>query len=391
MTLSKLCGKLKKRKEAIVVGKQTRNEKNRKIVLSIIDSELKKDAYLKARHEQVRDYKCSHESQRDIRIRDVSQFIARSKKEVCKKINEYLECYTDDLINLILKELELTEKLKTNECVNRNISMEEIKNVISISSKALNKLRKVSENKEIALERRNRFFSEYERLFNTLMEYDVRFVYFAPFKSYDRSIVKNKLQYFNENFRKRIEEVQQLKSEQGERFFVEAESGKYENIVEMVEELENVLWKSRFEMVITAEYAVNDLFGIIKSEIELGNKNISQVEKQDIVGILKSCKIPLKNLFDLSYDKEIEKVAGWDCCDPYTELFNNLIKENILFAMFAPKLSLNREGIDYSQMSVENKISMMELFDKYKLWENKTFFENYKEEFADFDNVNSLI
>ena len=163
---------------------------------------------------------------------------------------------------------------------------------------------------------------------------------------------------------------------------VEENSDSRRKIAErMINDIREKEFHSHISMISSVENATTDLYLFIINQLKLQDGSKKTIKFEDIKNVFLLGDAALKSIKKYSASDALNKYSGWDECDPYTELFKNLMNVNMRFAFFAPKSSLNRMDIDFDSLSDKEKTVMLKILIDNGLWNDEEFYENYKDSF----------
>lgn len=364
-------------------------KKNVKSIRRIVQNEIEKERLIKKKLEEDAIYHASPEYIKETNERQIRQKMNNYQQEVAKNLLDSRSEMIKELLELIKSKLDITYKPSKKQSYCSNVTFEQIKEVIDLCLPALEKLNKLSDNEVINSCSNNLHYTEYEKFFNELIEFDIRFAYFAPFKSFDRTAVKNKMEDLSEDIKLNLNERKMKFNKDNQADYLSENKTNLNQIdfevQTIIDKEEEVEFKSKYEIVCATEVMANDIYNFIKGELKRNENGVFEVK--DIIEIVKFCRTALYVLRNKSFDADLNEVSGWDRANPYIELFNNLMELDIRFAMFAPKASLNRLDIYYDQMSEQERKIMLKIFKEKGLWDDVEFKAVY---YSTFCSVESL-
>ena len=261
-----------------------------------------------------------------------------------------------------------------------DITLDEIKSELDKYVSVLKRVKVVSSDKSIQNHSNQKKYNIYEKLFKNLVELDARYLVFAPkivIETFESKIFPQTEEFYS------LLSVRKEKLAQNEKFdYVEEFNGKSCSLSnEMLVELLNKESLVSTKMICATEKLSEDLFKFIKVQLKLGERKKHSVLISELEDVKAQCYAQLHKLRSLSNQPLIYRNAGWGDLDPYTQLFNRLIEEDINFVQIAPEKSLNRSGIDFNLLTdLEKSLVFTKLVEKGIMSDSK-FFEAYKEMF----------
>lgn len=325
--------------------------------------------------------------------RNVAQEFTKRKSEVVGKLHTITEQTYKDVLKAIATDLCITTKSKkANQYMQTDISFEQIEDVFNVYLPVLKKLKAICYNEEIESVNQNFHFC-YKKFFDALIELDIRFALFAPKSSLNKAGVDLKIEILPIEYKNQINQLKETLEVDEDLDYVSTkeveqikttENSKRQDMIDSVNEVE---FKSKFEMVKATETLSSNLFKFIIKELDLQDFD-EVIKAKDVGNVLNVCAIGLSALKNSSESEELNEIAGWENFDPYTELFNRLIDINIKFAFFAPKSSLNRFDIDFKKMHEKEREVMLTILKKHGLWDDPEYVEVYQPLFSSATNLN---
>ena len=338
------------------------------------------------RHAEIRkEIEDSEEFKTKKTAREIAQGFDVIKKNIIYDLRETIKQTTQSVLQLIKQDLGVCEKArKKNGYIQENITDEQINEIINKYLPILKELRRLSNNDEIN-STNVKFLTSYEFLFVELILLDSRFAIYAPLASLNRSGVSEKLDFVAQhqekinNLKADLKENENLdyisKTEIVEPKTKDKRDIKIQSMVDLLGESE---LKSKLELVKATEDLSSNVYKFIIKELNLQTIDEKNVKFVDIKNAFAICSSAINALKLSSARDDLHGVSGWEELDPYTELFNKLMKINIKFAFFAPKKSLNRLNIDFNRLSDKEKNVMKKVLIDNGLLDNDEYFENYK-------------
>jgi len=236
----------------------------------------------------------------------------------------------------------------------------------------------------------NSKYTLYERMFNDLVDYDGRFVMFAPKASFEKKTnaakIKNLPNHLKKDVKKRIEK---LKTDQDADYVEEyivcelEPNEKTRQAEEMSEEVEQLKNNAIDTMENMTDKMSVDLLDFIKAEYqEIIDKN-NVVTGKDIANILTKCKRERQLLFNLTIEnKYVKERMSKRKINAYEAIFFVLLDLNIGFALSAPRKPLARLDLNFKVLSEPAKDVLFERICKMGLWNIPQYVENYQDIFA---------
>ncbi len=369
---------------------------NRKVAKRMWDKSVSEsfNAIVKERIEKWKlEYKSSERYQTEKRARGVAQNFSINFDSVIYDLKQASKKLANDIVEFIKTELAIEKKaMKVNGFCQPQIEFDKLKEVFDLAIPALKKLKDFSSHDLIRVQN-GIAFTDYENLFVSLIELDARFAVFAPANQFERTNNASRIQLLTNQYHKMIESEKIAQEKEIEQDYVERhcdlkshkQDVREDKINELIDKTNEAQLMGKLNIIKSAENLCFNTYKFIVEELDLKDENDKTLKYKDIKTVLEMCKPAIATL-QMSNNKELNEIAGWENCDPHTELFNNLIKCNIRFAFFAPKKSLARLDIDFNKLSDKEKDVMFDLLSKYDLWQDEEFYNKYNPIFTDVVN-----
>ena len=377
-------------------GKKVFNSKAQQkavdINLKVCSAEMFLQEKYKAREEKRKNP--SEETIRNNRLREIIKTEAFAEQSVMDSLVEAEKNLANQIYEFITSKFDFKKSRYGSKFYHSDISDEEIERVIIECLPALKELKSNVENGQYHKENALHVYNEYERLFNKLIDKDIRFASFAPVECVKRSTTQEKLNQLNGDIVDKINENQKvLNSNYDLTGVLNIDDTQEENaeILKLVHDQKELEFKSRIDMIKITEKFSQDLYNFIINDLNMQDFDEKTVKYKQIEETLNYCSNALNKLNKLSNNEYLTSISGWEEFDPYTEIFNNLINLNIKFVFFAPKKALNRLDIDYKRLSEKERNVMLKVLIDKGLWDNDEFYENYHQVFENGHNIGNEI
>ena len=338
---------------------------------SMYDSEKRRENYLKERDE----LKASPEYIRNATIRKMLQDVAGAESASCETMLNAVKKLSSEIYEFITTELNYSKKGVKPE-------LREVEEIVNYLLPALKKLKLISENESVRSKSNERVYSEYDRLFNKLIELDAKFLLFAPNKSLERSNFNAKFNMLPEYMKKDVLE-RKLDTTEDADYISKYMTCEFEpnertkKVEKMIEDIEISCEKSKQILVDATSSLSNSLYEFFVVDLGLGKGE--RVSQANIEKTIQYCLEQIKRLKKLTLNPQICELIKED---EYARLFTKLMQEEIRFAMYAPKESLKRMDIDFKQLSEDEKDIIFNKLLKYGLMDDFKYFDNYRHVFA---------
>lgn len=336
----------------------------------------------------------SKEYKEEQAVRKITQLYSSTKMEEIKKIKILVKEKCKGFTDLVIKEFNIAKNaIKANNYEQLNITFEEIESFIHESMPLLKKLKYLSDHEEIAPSNPN-YLTTYEAMFVSLIDLDVRFALFAPKRSLNKVGMDFKLDAMSEKHKRNMLELRTRLEENESLDYVSCYQGDFdsnEKIQKVIDEINEEEFKSKFEIIKSAELASLKTYNFIIGYFKSNELNVDKLKFADIKKLLVLTDMAFNVIKKASRAPELNEIASWDEFDPYTELFNNLMEVNMKFAFFAPSKSLNRLNIDFNKLSDKEKDLMQQILVKNDLWADEEFYERYKDVFSNIESTEKTV
>ncbi len=329
-----------------------------------------------------------YEYQRGQEERTIRQELDFKKNHIVDILYESALELRTEIVEFIASKLSIKASAKEMDPYKKKISFEEIKGVVDLCLPAIQKLKDISNTDEVDIKPYRNTYTEYEALFNDLLDLDIRFIYFAPVNCFERATVGRRLKYCNNDILKQLEtRAKKFKNDRETDYLAENKTTEVASteVQIMIDKFNEVEFKSKYDMVCVTESLASDIHRFILKHLKDADcKTLSYKQMNEVFEVVRPS---LNSLKELCQHKDLQEVAGWAECDPYTELFNRLIDINIKFAFHAPTSSLNRLDIDFSELGSKEKALMVQLLERKGLWDNREYYDNYYWALKGDDNI----
>lgn len=324
--------------------------------------------------------------------RNIAQGFTNTQRMVVADLRAVAEQTCKDTIKEIAIDLGATAKAKKiNNYMQPNVSFKRVEEIAQSYLPVFKKLRAICYDEEVkSIDWK--FDVIYKKLFDALIDLDIRFVYYAPINSINRASVAPKLEMLPQKEQEKLGALKELLEKNEDLDYVsttEVETDeKHERSEAIVDYINEGEFKAKFKVVQATESLSSDLYQFIIKELNLQNYDEPTLKYKSIDNVLNICCVGLASLKKSSSSKQLNEIAGWEQFDPYTELFNRLIDINIRFAVFAPKSSLNRFDIDFKRMSEKERAIMLTVLKNNGLWDDPEYVEVYGPLFGSAKDLN---
>ena len=368
---------------------------NSKVSKQMWDVEIRKsiEDYVKTKKFKKRqEYINSDKHKSEQRAREIAQNFSRKHSELVKDLKLASKELANNIYEFIKTELNVHNKaIKLNGYIQPKIQLKKIKEIIDLCVPALEKL-KVLSSHELIHYHKGMAYTEYENLFNNLIELDARFAIFAPLNQINRSNNEPRIELLEDKYKKMLEHEKTVQTIDCNKDYVyrnngvEVNDNRSEKITTFVDNINSVQFAAKFTIIKATECLCSETYKFIVDELDLYMIDEKELKFTEIKTVLEMCQSAISTLKTYSHNQKLNEIAAWDEFDPHTELFNHLIKLNIKFAFFAPKKSLSRLDIDFNKLSEKEKVIMFDLLNKFNLWEDHEFYEKNHLIFIDIIN-----
>ncbi len=309
-----------------------------------------------------------------------------AKARIARGCNEL----KSDLFNFLTKDIdEATTIVEIEQKVNCVLSLLKDLKVVSQNSA----VREQTYSYNLAKSHDSRTASKsntvFDRLFNELVDFDARFLLFAPKATFNRATTQPKINTLQESLKHDVKvRLEKLEADENADYVTEyivCEFDESEKPKE-VEEINLKFKQAKTSAVDVMEQAIDkmsaDIATFIKEEYS-EIQNVRQVTTKDIVELLNSTQRERKCLFDLIKDNEFVKARmSKRKMNAYDEMYNNIVNLDVKFALGAPRKVLGRLDLDFKVFNEKEKDVMFERICKMGLWDIPQYVENYHYVFA---------
>lgn len=351
---------------------KARSQSQRIIKLQIEQDERERERE-KIRQEKIA-YSTSTKGIRETKARTLLQNVSLYEDDVIKSMLSATEEFGNSLCVLIMSSIDI-----------ETATTADIEKVINECLPALKKLKKLSDVKEIKSKDSVHRYTIYERLFNKLIDTDIRFAMFAPKASIERTSSAKRIET-NPIVSQEVTQNKILMQADPSFDYVsshvvcEFESDN-ENVKKSTRLIERVRQHERLagsKMAFITQDLSDNIYTFMENELYT-NETMPSI--RDIEQVISISLYPLKRLKDLIKNPYIDRSKTWEL-NPYDNLFRRLINLDVRFSLFAPASSLARLDYDFKQLSEPEKDVLFKHIQKSGLWENEEYVKTYHHVFA---------
>ena len=366
--------------------KTAREARRNRIVRLVMPEEIKRRDQEKAEREAL---KSTPEYIRWETTRKMLQDCSKSEAEAYIIMAQATEKLSDAIYEFITTEIDFSRKLNIGEYFHKEVSFADIETIINQCLVALNKLRALSENEKVQAHATGKKFNEFERLMTKLVDLDARFALFAPKKVLNKAKFMDKVKDLPAEYRDDIFALKDRldideKDDNLLKYIVAEFDPREERTVavtKMMDEEKEAEEKALKVMEKTGESLIDDIYMFFKTELNLQEGVLNDVEHVAIQKIFEICLDPIKRLKKVTVELDsFNSRAGKNSM--YDKLFERLIKLDIKFALYATKNALSRYDLDFKQLNEQEKDIVFAKIQKYGLWKDPEYVVVYHSVFA---------
>ena len=321
------------------------------------------------------------------------QEFSSTEARVKKEVRADLQLLRKNIVDFVKDNIDFTKRIENGYSYHRDVDFAQMEEIIKILLPILKEFKTECDGKMLAP--RKGEYTEYEKLFNELISIDARFILFAPYScikaATQNTTTKTKIQRLPDCYKEELKNRKnKLKADRTADYVTETNVGAVDAsdervgvVTEMCQFIENSKNAACDEMIVALwklhDGVYNYLRGVYGIEID-GSTPLTLAQIEDIVTVI--CSSPLRNLKRVSAHRPLREYAGWKSNDPYTALFNNLVKVDIKFAIYAPITTLKSSKLDFKKLTEEEKDLVFARFQECGLWNNEKYVEIYHSVFA---------
>lgn len=350
-------------------------------------------------HKEYKEMKKREREQPDEIIRNSSQIISQKfsqikDKEVVPQIKKDMAQLKDVIVEFIKKELDF-QPLKKCTYYDKTVSYAEIEELVQILLPVFKKYKTISANRDVSTRQCNSY-SLYEKMFNDLIDIDVRFATFAPVNSINKKGVMEKVATLPDFVKDEIVARKAMLDnglgqdyvDENEIIEFDPQEKKVQVSNKILEKMNSISEQACKKIGVAIIDMSDEIYNLIQSELKLNPNESPKLKNSEIKRVLDLCSITLKNVERISNNQHVSKAMGWRKSNPFNTMFYNLVRMEPKFAFHAPVDVLSRLDLNFETLSEEEKDSLYLVLQKEAVFENEDYFKQYQKTFA--NQINNL-
>ena len=365
------------------------NAKVAKTVIGIQISEYETDKLKKIKAEERQRQLSDPKYIKQTKLNRIYQSKDKAETEAKARVARGCNEIKSDLFNFLTNKIdETTSIFEIEERINYVLSLLKEFKVVADNDNVKGQTRTFSA-KNQDLKRTQNSYTVYERLFNDLVDFDARFLLFAPKATFNKSTTQSKINTLPEELQQDVKaRIEKLSVDENADYvneYVVCEFEPSEKTKE-AEKMELKFQQAKTEAVDVLENATDkigvDILNFIKEEYaEIQNER--EVTTKDILNIISSTQRERKCLYNLIQDNDFVKARMSNRkMNAYDEMYNEMVNLDVKFALAAPRKVLGRLDLNFKVFNEKEKDVLFERICKMGLWNIPQYVENYHDLFA---------